>query len=556
MKTLQLVQGTPEWIAARARYRTASEASVMMGCSKKATRGELVRMKATGTEQEFSRWVEEVLFARGHEIEALARPIAERIIGEDLYPATATDDKGYLLASFDGITMLEDVVWECKQWNESKATEVRAGVVPEEDRWQVVQQLTVSGASSCLYMVTDGTEERTVCTVATLQDGEAAALIAGWRQFDADVASYTHVEVAPAPEAAPVAALPAIRYQLNGLALTSNLKEFRAAAEQLVEQSKQALETDQDFADAEKRVKAFKEAEERIGLVSEQVIGEIRDVDQFCRELGGIGELIRQARLNSEKQVDARKKAIRAEVKQAAERALSKHIGDLERALEAEGGYPVSLRAIVDRADFAGAIKNKRTITSLRDSVDQVVANAKIDAAALAERIRANFVTLRDLGGGYPFLFADGSQLVMKDPADLAELIKARVANHEAAEAARLDAQREQIRQEEQQRIARENTEKQSHVDPAPVEKLPPLDAYHGEQEGTADLGDADVGTVWLAQVFEPMALVKAIAAGEQPVSLIREWDMPMLNAQARRLKDEMSVPGVRAISKRGIASR
>ncbi|WP_242489352.1 MULTISPECIES: hypothetical protein [unclassified Pseudomonas] len=41
-------------------------------------------------------------------------------------------------------------------------------------------------------------------------------------------------------------------------------------------------------------------------------------------------------------------------------------------------------------ADFAGAMKNKRTIASLQDAVDTELAGAKIAASQTADAIRLN----------------------------------------------------------------------------------------------------------------------------------------------------------------------
>ena len=92
MKIHNLIQGSPEWNALRAQHNTASEASAMMGASKKTTRSELLRLKATGSEKEFSEWVQKNLLDKGHEIEAKALPIAEDIIGGELFPVTGTAD--------------------------------------------------------------------------------------------------------------------------------------------------------------------------------------------------------------------------------------------------------------------------------------------------------------------------------------------------------------------------------------------------------------------------------------------------------------------------------
>src|SRR5690606_20293300 len=117
MKTLNLIQGGPEWLAARAKHLTASEAPIMMGASTKMRRNELLKLRATGNEREYSDWVQRNLFDKGHDQEAKARVLVEQDIGEDLYPVTATDDDGWLLASFDGMTMLGDTLYEHKMWN-------------------------------------------------------------------------------------------------------------------------------------------------------------------------------------------------------------------------------------------------------------------------------------------------------------------------------------------------------------------------------------------------------------------------------------------------------
>ncbi|MBV5337417.1 MAG: Heme peroxidase, partial [Deltaproteobacteria bacterium] len=48
MKTLDLTQGSEEWIAARAKHFTASEAPAMLGLSKYQSRNDLLKQKSTG----------------------------------------------------------------------------------------------------------------------------------------------------------------------------------------------------------------------------------------------------------------------------------------------------------------------------------------------------------------------------------------------------------------------------------------------------------------------------------------------------------------------------
>ena len=51
----------------------------------------------------------------------------------------------------------------------------------------------------------------------------------------------------------------------------------------------------------------------------------------------------------------------------------------------------------------------------------------------------------------------------------------------------------------------------------------------------------------WTAQVTDLMALVREIAAGRQPLSFI-EPNLPALNLQAKSLKTELRIPGVKAV--------
>jgi len=90
--------------------------------------------------------------------------------------------------------------------------------------------------------------------------------------------------------------------------------------------------------------------------------------------------------------------------------------------------------------DFGGAIKGKKNLDSMRDAVSTALANAKIEANATAEKIRANLVAL-EARPQYAPLFPDARQLVLKAPDDLAAVIAQRVTEFEAAEAKRKTAE-------------------------------------------------------------------------------------------------------------------
>lgn len=452
-----VIQGSPEWLALRAGRNTASEASAMMGVSPYTTRNELVRMAATGTDKEFSDWVQENLLDKGHEIEEAARPIAEEIIGQELYPCTATSDeevREHLLASFDGVTMDESVTWECKSWNKEKADHVvNTGTVPPADHWQVVQQLVVSRASKCLYMVTDGTKENTVHCWVTLAEGEEQDLLAHWEQFNKDVAACKPEDV-PAVEvvAEVVEDLPAVYVQVSGgVTVQDNFATFEDALRYFLSDVLITdPQTDQDFADLDQQIKAMKRAEDALDSAEVQMLAQVQEVNDLKRAKDALHDLVRKNRLQAEKLLKAQKDKIRLEIRQGAEQSLRDHLAQLEKTMGCTW-LPNEVTS-----DFAGAMKNKRTIESLRNAVDTELARVIVDSNKKAEHIRANLLLLDDKTADYQFLFLDRAVLARRDRETLELMIDQRISKHQADEAAKLEAERERIRKEELVNMERE----------------------------------------------------------------------------------------------------
>lgn len=447
MKTHNVKQGSPDWIALRAGgHFCASEAPAMLGFCPHMTRNELLHAKKTYSAKEFSDYVQKQILDKGHDVEAATRALAEELVGEDLYPITGTVQiEGLdLLASFDGLTADDVTSWENKLWNEELVRLLKDGDLPPAKWPQVEQQLLVSGGEKALFTVSlDGTKENTVFLWYRSKPERRQQVLAGWKQFREDLEAYKPVEVIPAATAAPVKQLPAIIWKRDNNALTHNLDVYRAAAQQLVEDSKKKLETDQDFADCEAMVKAFEDGEKKIELIKAQVLGEIEDVDKFSRDLTQISELFRQARLNGTKQISARKDQIRYDIMEKAKTTFAAHIATLNERL----GKP-HMPAIA--VDFATAMKSKRTLESLRNAVDTELARGKIAANEVADRIQINLGKLRDLASDYKALFADTAQIVLKSTDDLVALIENRITKYKDDEAARLEKERAKIRAEEE----------------------------------------------------------------------------------------------------------
>lgn len=454
MKIHKLVQGTSEWHALRAIHFNASEAPAMMGASKHQTRTELLQAKKTGISQTVTS-SQQRIFDKGHAAEASARPIVEKLIGEELYPIVGTD--GNLLASLDGATALCDTIFEHKLWNESLVAQVRAGDLEPHYYWQLEQQLLVSGAEKVIFVCSDGTAENWAQMEYRAVPGRAKQLVDGWAQFKLDLAAFVPAVTAEVVTGNAPDELPALRIEMTGMVTGSNLKEFEASAMAVIGAVKTNLQTDQDFADAKKAVKWCADAESAIEAAKKRALSQTESIEVLFKAMDRVSAFARETRLKVDKMVKAQELSIKVEIKQAAETAFATHCATINARLGR-----VTLPDIA--ADFAGAMKGKRNLASIRDAVDSELARVKIEANAVAELIDANLVILRELSPSHIGLFRDAQQIITKAADDFALLVKSRIDEHDAEvkrladkkiEDDRIEAERvEAVRVAEEARIA------------------------------------------------------------------------------------------------------
>jgi len=461
VKIHDLIQGSPEWLAYRAQHFNASDAPAMMGCSPYKTRAQLLRELHTGVAPDVDIATQK-RFDNGHRAEALARPLAEEIVGEDLYPVTGSE--GRLSASFDGLTLDESTVWEHKALNADiraafdaidrlvgGGDEAPGRLLPIYHRVQMEQQLHVSGAGRALFLATEWDAEGNLVdqrSVWYLPDDELRGqILSGWAQLERDLQTYELPEAAePAPVGRAPDTLPALRIEVTGAVTASNLAEFKQTALGAIRSVNRTLRTDQDFADAEKAVKWCADVEARLKAAKEHALSQTADIEALFRALDDISAEARTVRLDLDKLVTRRKGEVRDEAVAAARRALDAHVATLNAEI-------APMRVPQPVADFAGAIKGKRSIESMQAALDQVLTVAKIAAEADARAIRANVAEFERAAAGFEFLFADLGQIVHKAADDFAAVLRARIASHKEAEAKRRQAAELAAQQAESARL-------------------------------------------------------------------------------------------------------
>lgn len=440
---LNLLQGSPEWLAARAASDgTASEAPAMKGKSKYQKRDELLNQRKTGLAKEVNS-ATQVIFNKGHEAEASARNIAEKILGEELSPVTymVEVDGLKLMASLDGIIFSDEVIWEHKLWNESLAEQVINEQLDEHYTIQMDQELLASGATKCLFMTSDGTEDKCAFMWYESSQEKFDALISGWKQFQQDLADHVppvHIEKV---EAETVQTLPVPSVVVRGEITTSNLAEITPKFDTYLAGIKTELATDQDFADAEANAKNCRETAKRIEALQENIIAQMVSVNEVNSTLENYKAAFNKVGLRLEKAVKDQKEMLKANAIMKARAEYADFVTKLNE------NCAVLLHRNLTAPDFAAAIKGVKTIDSMQSRINDALAGGKVEATTFANEVKAKIEFISASIAGYEHLInvpelatanLDYIKLYIRQVKDAEDKRKA---EHEAAIKAKAEAE-------------------------------------------------------------------------------------------------------------------
>lgn len=465
MQTHDLIQGSAAWHAHRATTYNASDAPAMLGCSPYETRSQFIARLATGIAPEVDAATQR-RFDDGHRFEHLARPLAEAIIGEELYAVTGSQDFGLekpLSASLDGSTITDEDLFESKTINEALRAALPEGGkpggaafgagLPKAYRAQMEQQLMVTGAGRVLFMASrwdlnDQLLEMRCCWYES-DAALRAEILAGWKQLGEDVKAYVPPSASAVEKivAEPVEALPAPVVQVTGqIALVDNFKAFEVRlreflADKLIREPK----TDEDFVNLDSQIKAMKAAREALKAAEAQMLAQVEPIDIAKKSKDMLDKLLQQNVKLAEDLLTAEKERRKGEIVAVGVKGLADHIAALNLRL----GKPY-MAAIP--ADFGGVVKGLKSLASMEDKVATELARAKIAANEVADRLQINLTWLRENATEYAALFPDTAQIIQKAPDDFKALAENRINAHKAEQQRKEEEARAEIRRQEEAR--------------------------------------------------------------------------------------------------------
>lgn len=548
MQIHNLKQGTPEWQAYRAEHFNASDAPAMMGCSPYNSRTDLLKQMATGLAEEVDAGTQ-ARFDDGHRFERLSRGLAEEIVGGDLYPVTGS--LGRLSASFDGITMDGETVWEHKSLNKDILAAESAAHLGLHLRIQMEQQLLVSGATRCLFLATKwDNNDQLVEEKHFWYESDVklrADIEAGWAQFAADLAEYAPRDLPTKAVAEPIMQLPALSIQIKGEVSVSNLPAFQAKADRFIASIKTDLVTDEDFANAEATIKFCSDAEASLDQAKAAAIAQTADIDELMRTVDHIKAQLREKRLVLTNTVKDKKELLKAGILNKAKTDFAEYVAALEVEI-------APLRLVYQTRDFAGPMKSKRTLKSLHDAVDTEMAAAKIAIDALAKGVRGRLTWYRATAAGHEALFADLQTIIQKPDDDFQLVVTSRIDAELARRETAASAERERIAAEERAKLLAEQAvqpvaafdasttgDSANSITERPLGVLVPAAAWPFPAPSKPVAAPANAPTLRLGQITERLGFALTAdflrglgfepAAKDRAAQLYHEHDFPMICA-------------------------
>lgn len=254
--------------------------------------------------------------------------------------------------------------------------------------------------------------------------------------------------------------LPALEIKVRGEVVTSNAEAFRDRVTAWVAAFNTDLTEDEHFVQAEADAKTLKEAEEKVKAAKEKALQDAVQIHALFSLLDDTDEVIRQARLNLEKKVKAKKEEIRSEIVE-------------ETVAAVHNGHGESFRK-----EIVEAVKGKRTIATIREAAQVVSTYAN-------SLIQSNHKTLE------AFVEKNGRELVPdRHKLEISNSETLLIELQRRVETKRAEDERRRL--EEEARLARAEAEAAKKAAEEDLFAAPPPDAVVGVDPGPPE-GDASV---------------------------------------------------------------
>ncbi len=259
--------------------------------------------------------------------------------------------------------------------------------------------------------------------------------------------------------------------KIQSAIVASNIDDVAASVKAEIAKINTDLQTDEDFAVAEKQVKELKEAETAIKAAKEAALADAEDVRKLLSTADEIAALLAETRLTLDKQVKAAKERVKADITGRCREALLAQINKADERIAA------TLRLVCTpteiNADIDAAVKGKKTASGIETACATVLQTWTDKIAEQEKKLVARY---EKIPADKLHLFTDISTVLTAG--DIDALIAERLAaedERQAAEKARIEAEaKAKAEAEARARIEAEAREReQARAETPPAEQKP-----------------------------------------------------------------------------------
>lgn len=210
--------------------------------------------------------------------------------------------------------------------------------------------------------------------------------------------------------------------RLTGEIQSSNFPEWKNELIQHIESVDIELSTDDDFIEAIRHVKLFKAAEEYLRNAKQSALDQSLDIQRLFAAIDEVSERARQTRLALERQINLRKRAIRADCIQAGIETIRFFIQQQNADFQS-----LDHGIFLDRDRFDLAAKRKGGVKGLQVAIESLCEELKSEIRQKARECNVNASTIDSLPSKYRLLFQDRSSLISLDRQELTLVIENRI---------------------------------------------------------------------------------------------------------------------------------
>ncbi|GEM_PF-1516842 len=211
--------------------------------------------------------------------------------------------------------------------------------------------------------------------------------------------------------------------ELKGEILSSNFDSWKNSLVDRIQSLNTVLNTDDDFVEAISQVKVIRAAEKYLKEAKNSALNQSLDIQRLFTAIDQISEVARQARLSLERQINIRKRELRADCIKSGIDVIRSFIEEQNNDFQVLDHGP-----FLNPNRFESAAKGKGGTRGVRAAIETLCTAIKNEILLKATESKINGLTIDSVDRKYRLLFQDRNTLISLSKQELELVIEKRIA--------------------------------------------------------------------------------------------------------------------------------